>query len=614
MEQWLPRFSVTRPVTVVMTFLALTLLGVISWDRIPLEMMPGRFTLNEMWVWVPYPGGSPREVEASLLRPLEEQISTAPGLKRMSASARDDGVSLNLEFHRSVSMDVAYNSVVDRMERAMPELPEDVERYWVNKFSPSDAPVMWTGISIPDDVEDPHALVYEVVAKRLERVPGVGQVDVWGVDASAVFVEFSLDALSAHGVNLGEVIGSLSQDNFQLASGRVVDDGRVRYLRSLARWQDIDEIRAIPVKPGVTVGDIADVQYGPDPSPDIRHIDGNEGAALAINKESDANTVAVTSAVEEAFAELEADPRLAGGRFITFFNQGELIQSSVDDLLMTALTGGLCAVIVLFAFLREWKLTLLIASCIPFTLLLTVAVLYFNGSSLNLLTLMGLMLAVGMVVDNAIVVVESIYARRQAGAAPKAAAIVGASEVVLAITLSTLTTMVVFLPIILMTEDADFSFFMGELGMPVVWALGASLLVAVVFTPLTTTLLKGGGADGGLRPQPRWISWLAAHYQRAVRWVLEHRMDATLGIVGLAVLTFVVPVKAVGCQDVSEGNVGQFTVRFQVPPDLGYGQRLEIVETFETWAEEHREAWGIRTHRADLGAGSDFGRLSVHLT
>lgn len=614
MEQWLPRFSVTRPVTVVMTFLALTLLGFIAWDRIPLEMMPGRFTLSEMWVWVPYPGGSPREVEASLLRPLEEHISTAPGLKRMSASARADGVSLNLEFHRSVSMDVAYNSVVDRMERAMPELPDDVERYWVNKFSPSDAPVMWTGISIPDAVEDPHALVHEVVAKRLERVPGVGQVDVWGVDANAVFVEFSLDALSSHGVNLGEVIGSLSQDNFQLASGRVVDDGRVRYLRSLARWQDIDEIRSIPVKPGVTVGDIADVQYRPDPSPDIRHIDGNEGAALAINKESDANTVAVTSAVEEAFAELEADPRLSGGRFITFFNQGELIQSSVDDLLMTALSGGICAVIVLFAFLREWKLTLLIAACIPFALLLTVSVLYFNGSSLNLLTLMGLMLAVGMVVDNAIVVVESIYARRQAGAAPKAAAIRGTSEVVLAITLSTLTTMVVFLPIILMTEDADFSFFMGELGMPVVWALGASLLVAVVFTPLTTTLLKGGGEDGGLRAQPRWITVLSERYQRAVRWVLEHRMDAAMGILGLTVLTFVVPVKAVGCQDVSEGNVGQFAVRFQVPPDLSFSQRLEIVETFEAWAEDHRDEWGIRTHRADLSAGSDYGRLNVHLT
>lgn len=614
MEQWLPRFSVTRPVTVVMVFLALTLLGFIAWDRIPLEMMPGKFTLNRMWVWVPYQGASPREVEASLLRPIEEQISTAPGLKSMRGRARDSGVSLSLEFHRSVSMDVAYNSVVDRMERTMPDLPDDVERYWVYKWNPSDEPVVWSGISLPDDIEDPHGLVNDVVAKRLERVPGVGKVDVWGVDPSRVFVEFSLDALSSHNVNLGEVIGSLAQDNFQLASGRVVDDGRVRYVRSLARWQSVDEIRAIPIKPGVTVGDIADVQYRPDPSPDIRHIDGNEGAALAINKESDANTVAVTSAVEEAFAELERDPRLKGARFVVFFNQGELISNSVNDLLMTALTGGICAIIVLFAFLREWKLTLLIAACIPFTLLLTVTVLYFRGSTLNLLTLMGLMLAVGMVVDNAIVVVESIYARRQRGEVPKRAAILGASEVVLAITLSTLTTMVVFLPIILMSEDADFSFFMGELGMPVVWALGASLLVAVIFTPLTTTLLKGGAQNGGLKVEPRWITWLAQRYQRGVRWVLTHRVDAMMGLVAITVLTFVLPVKSVGCQDEAEGNVGQFVVRFQVPPDLSYRDRLEIVETFETWAEDHRDEWGIRTHRSDLDSGSDYGRLNIHLT
>ena len=612
MNDWLPRFSVTRPVTVVMVFLALSLLGSIAWDRIPLEMMPGRFTLNRLWVWVPYDGASPRETEANLLRPVEEAVSTSPGIKSMRGSARDNGIQLSLEFHRSVSMDVAYNSVVDRMERAMPDLPDDVERYWIYKWNPADEPVMWSGISLPDGIEDEHGLVNDYVAKRLERVPGVGKVDVWGVDPKRVFVDFNLDLLSMHGVNLGEVIGSLAQDNFQLASGRVVDGGRVRYVRSLARWQSIDELRAIPVKPGVTVGDIADIEYRLDPSPDINHIDGREGAALAINKESDANTVAVTEAVEAAFAELEADPRLQGARFVTFFDQGSLIQDSIDDLLMTAATGGLCAIVVLFAFLREWRLTLLIAACIPFTLLLTVTITYFTGRSLNLLTLMGLMLAVGMVVDNAIVVVESIYARRQLGEGPKPAAIRGTGEVVLAITLSTLTTMVVFLPIILMTEDADFSFFMGELGMPVVWALGASLMVAVVFTPLSTTLLKG--ERGSLPKEPRWITWLTTRYRRWLAAVLTHRTDALVGVVAFTVLTVLVPAKSVGCQDQADGNVGQFVVRFEVPADFTYTERLDTVDALEAWVEDHRDEWGIRTHRSQLGADSSYGRLYIHLT
>lgn len=615
MNDWLPRFSVTRPVTVVMLFLALSLLGSIAWNRIPLEMMPGRFTLNKLWVWVPYQGASPRETEANLLRPVEEHISTAPGIKSMRGRARDNGIQLSLEFHRSVSMDVAYNSVVDRMERAMPELPDDVERYWIYKWNPSDEPVMWSGISLPDEIEDEHGLVHDYVAKRLERVPGVGKVDVWGVDPKRVFIDFNLDRLSQYGVNLGEVIRSLAQDNFQLASGRVVDGGKVRYVRSLARWESVEEIRAIPVKAGVTVGDIAEIQYRLDPSPDINHIDGREGAALAINKESDANTVAVTEAVELAFAELEADPRLQGAKFVTFFDQGSLIQDSIDDLLMTAATGGLCAIIVLFAFLREWRLTLLIAACIPFTLLLTVTLTYFTGRSLNLLTLMGLMLAVGMVVDNAIVVVESIYARRQEGERPKPAAIGGTGDVVLAITLSTLTTMVVFLPIILMTEDADFSFFMGELGMPVVWALGASLVVAVVFTPLSTTLLRGGGAGGagGLPTEPRWITWLTARYRRWLEAVLTHRTDTLVGVVAFTALTILVPAKAVGCQDEADGNIGQFVVRFEVPADFTYYERLDTVEALESWVEDHRDDWGVRTHRSQLGADSSYGRLYIHL-
>ncbi len=615
MMDWLPRFSVTRPVTVIMGFLALCLLGAIAWDRIPLEMMPGRFTLNRLWVQVPYDGASPREVETSLLRPIEEHLSTAPGIKSMRGRASSTGVGMSLEFHRSVSMDVAYNAVVDRLERAMPDLPEDVERYWIYKWNPADEPVMWSGISLPKGIEDEHALVHDYVAKRLERVPGVGKVDVWGVDPRRVFIEFSLDRLSNHNVNLGEVIASLSQDNFQMATGRVVDRGRVRYIRSLARWEDMDDILALPVRNGVRIGDIADVRYRLDPSPDINHIDGREGAALAINKESDANTVAVTEAVEAAFAELEADPRLMGARFVTFFDQGSLIQDSINDLLTTAATGGLCAIIVLFAFLREWRLTLLIAACIPFTLLMTVTILYFTGRSLNLLTLMGLMLAVGMVVDNAIVVVESIYARRQEGVAPPRAAIEGTSDVGLAITLSTLTTMVVFLPIILMTEDADFSFFMGELGMPVVWALAASLFVAVIFTPLTTTLLKGRpGDNGGLPTEPRWITWLSDRYRRWLKAVLTHRTDALVGILAFTTLTFIVPARAVGCQDEADGNIGQFVVRYEVPADFTYGERLKVVETLEAWVEGHREDWGVRTHRANLGADSSYGQLNVHLT
>ncbi|HCH64211.1 MAG TPA: hypothetical protein DFR83_15515 [Deltaproteobacteria bacterium] len=610
MTRWLPTLSVRRPVTILMVFLALMVLGVIAWSRIPLEMLPSTFSLNRLWVFVPYGDSSPRETEAQIVLPLEEHISTAPGLKEMNSRARADNAMVALKFHRSLSMDEAYNALVDRLERAMSDLPDEVERYWIWKFDPNSEPILWAGIGLPDDVEDEHRLVTEVVGKKLERVPGVGQVETWGVTPRRVFVEYDLDALRVHGVNLGDVYRSLSTDNFQMASGRIVDGGKVRYVRSLARWETIEDLERIPIRDGLVLQDIATITYRPDPSASINHIDGKEGAALAISKESDANTVAVAEAIEEAFVELENDPALEGMKFVKFFSQGDMISESVDELLNTAATGGLCAVIVLFAFLREWRLTLLLAGCIPVTLLLTVTALYFTGHTLNLLTLMGLMLSVGMVVDNAIVVVESIYTRRMQRVDPDTAAIEGTAEVNLAITLSTLTTMVVFLPVILMSGNVDFSFFLGEIGMPVVWALGASLAVALVFTPLTTTLLRD---QSTLLAEPRWITWLTERYARGLQWVLHNRTDALMGILALTLVTWVLPFQVVGCEEEGGADFGQFDIALQLDSDFTYSERLEIVETFEDWIDENRERWGVRTHRADLGSGSSYGRLNVHL-
>jgi len=605
----LARLSVGRPVTVAMSFLALLLMGGIAWKEIPVEMMPGRFTLNRMWVWVPYQDSSPRETERQIVRPMEDHLATAPGLNEMDTRASRGSARASLSFHRSVSMDSAYNAVVDRMERAMADFPEDVERYYIYRWNPGDEPILWGGMSVPDDVEDLHHLVTEVVQKRIERIPGVGKVDIWGVNPKAVFIDIDRNALMAHGVNLMEVMGALGSDNFQMATGRVVDGGSVRYIRSLARYEDLDELRQYPIGNNLVLSDIASVVHRPNLSAAISRIEGRDGVAFGIYKESDANTVDVSRAIAETFRELEQDSRIKGMSFVTFFDQGEVIQGSIDNVLNTAMWGGLFAVIVLFAFLRQWKMTLLIAACIPFTLLLTVAVTYFSGRSLNLLSLMGLMLAVGMVVDNAIVVVESIYARRQSGEAPKSSAVRGTIDIGLAITLSTLTTMVVFLPIILMSGDADFSFFMSELGMPVVWALGASLIVALFFTPLTTTIIKGTEAI----PDPPWVLKLAGRYKSALGWMLSHRTDALVGMLGMLFITVVVPVKAVGCNEADDGNIGEFSIRYRVGADASYYDRRDVIEAVDAYVEKNKERWGVRTWRARMRDTGQRGTTSVYL-
>lgn len=609
MIKLIPRFSVTRPVTVVTAFLVILVVGVITALRMPVQMMPSGWTPPYLWIWVPYEDSTPIETEARITKPLEEQLATVPGIKSLGSTSRSDNANLELEFHGSSDMDEAYNAAADRIERTMPSLPDDVERAYIFRFDPSDEPVVWAGLSVPKGTEDVHYLVTRIVQKRLERIPGVGRVDIWGVDEAVVWIEFNREALLANNVDLLTLMSKLGADNFQLASGRVEDRGAVRYVRALSRFETLEDIRGYPVAPGVRLADVAEVAYKTAASADINRIDGQDGAALAINKESSANTVEVCEEVRAAFAELEADPRLVGFKFPVFFDQGTLISDSMDALKESAWEGGLLAVFVLILFLREWRITMLIAATIPSSILLALTIMYFRGESLNLLSMLGLMLATGMIVDNAVVVVETIYRRRQDGQDPVTAAIDGTAEVLLPITLSTLTSIVVFLPVILMSEDATFSFFMGALGLPVVYLQVGSLFITLLFTPLSTVWL--GGTD--VKPDANWVKALARWVDRGVAAALAHKLDTFIGLLAVLLVTLVVPVQAVGCSDESDSNLNDFSVRYEVPAAYTYAERLEVVKAFEKMVEDHHDRWGVRVYRSRLTSGSKNGRLYVYL-
>ena len=609
MREWLPALSYDRPVSVLMLLLAMLVMGAIAWVQIPMQMLPSGFEPGFLWVTIPWTDASPVETDERIIRPVEAQLATIPGLSRVRSYANAGAGNFALEFHSSADMDEAYNAVVDRIERSMPDLPEDIERYWIYRYNPNDSPVIWAGVSLPEDVEDPHHLMSRIVQPQLERIAGVASVDVWGVPRRAVYIDYEKDRLYGAGVDLGDFQRKLAADNFQMASGQIVDRGLNQHARSLARIEGVEDLRRYPVKEGVVLEDIADVSMRSSISSDLNRVNGEQAAAFALMKESSANTVEVTEEVERVLKEMEADPRLEGVSFFVFFNQGELIGESIDTLTTTALTGGFFAILILYAFLREWKMTLLIATSIPFSLLITVGVLYSRGMSLNLLSLMGLMLAVGMVVDNAIVVVETIYRRRAEGAGTRAAAIGGTAEVNLAILMSTLTTMVVFLPVILMTENQDFSFFLGVIGFPVVFALAASLIVALVFAPLATRYM----GRASIRPDPLWLQWLTRKYVGALRWVLCHRVDATMALAAIALLTYTVAIPGVSCSDSGDENLNDFAIRFEVPPQFGMGDRDATLRAFETVVEEHREEWGVRVYRSDLAGNSNHGRVRIYL-
>lgn len=595
---------------------ALLVMGLISISRLSVQLLPDGLEPRFLWVNVPFYNASPAETDDLVIRPIAEELATLSGLSNQRSTATSNNASFALEFQSSVPMNEAYNEVVERLERAMPRLPDEVERYFVYKYNPADTPIVWAGVIIPDTVENPSQLMERVVQPKLDRIPGVASVDVWGVSGQRLQIYYDRESLLSHGIDIGSVQGALGSDNFQRGGGKIVDQGQTRHIRSLARLTSPDELSEYPIRDdGLVLSDISEIGLLNLGSADIDRINGQPSAALAIRKESSANTVETAAAVKKVFDEFAEDPRLTGVEFLVFFDQGDIISDSLGTLVGAAETGGLFCVIILFLFLREWRMTLLISLAIPFSMLITLAALYFRGDTLNIVAMMGLMLAIGMVVDNAIVIVESIYRQRSLGLSPKEAAIEGSSEVNMAIIASTATTMVVFLPVILMTDDADVSFLLGVLGFPVLLALAASLLVALVFIPLATLVVSRGNkgeVDLAEKGESRWLAYLRTRYRKVLAWSLTHRFDMTAALFAVLVISGIA-----GTQvdfDTSGGaDNDNFTINFTVPRDATVAERDDIGMRFETLLADNKERLFLDIYRLQLGASGTRGSVQVYL-
>ncbi|MEE2827727.1 MAG: efflux RND transporter permease subunit [Myxococcota bacterium] len=602
----LPRFALRRPVTVSMVLLASLVMGVISWSRIPVQLMPSGYDFPYIWVWMPYKASTPRETERQIVQPVEDAIETLPGVRRLEARASRNFARFEIELNQGTDMDEAYNGLVERLERTRVELPDDFEQYYVYKYNPSDQPIVWAAVTLPSDAEDPAYVIETRIQGALERVPGVARVEFNGAHRARVYIDFSREALESHKVSLYEVMQSLQSDNFTMPSGDLQADGRVVLLRSIASFESAREIARLPIREGLVLEDVAEVVLARPVSGSIHRVNGETAASMDIYKESGANTIEVCEGVRAAIDRLGSDPRLRDYAVHPFFDQGALIQESVDTLRNAALQGGVLAIFVLLLFLRRLKVTVLIALSIPLSLLMTVVIQYALGESINLLAMMGLMLSVGMTVDNSVVVVESIYRRRELGDSPREAAVLGTAEVALAILAATLTTVVVFLPLILMSDDAEFSFFMGRLGLPVCFALACSLVVALVFVPLVTLATGPPAAPSALARS------MTGAYVRLLSLVLRKRSSA-FALTLLLLFSISIPMNHLKESDSTEGGIIDFVIGMEFPATFTTAEIDDALRSYEEEVEEKRQEWGIRAIRVRRWEGSRRGFLMAFM-
>jgi HAE1 family hydrophobic/amphiphilic exporter-1 len=507
-----------------MLFCAVVAVGALAYARIPVQLLPSGFTPPYLFVRIPYRDGTPREVERSVARPAEEALATVRNIETINSRSGANECRIWMAFRTGTDMDLAYSEVRDRMDRAMAEFPEDVDRVSIHKFNPNSEPVMELAISYPDDVRDLSKLERKL-SREIERLPGVAKLEFEGLVDESVRIEIDRDRARATGVNLYQLVQRLRREDFTMGAGTIEEGGKEHAVRSVATLDGPAEVAALPVAPGVQLGDVATVRRALSLRDVISRIDGKESITVEIFRESEANTVDVCAAIRKVVEEdFRDDPELKGVSFFILHDSGRMIAQSIDTLQESALQGGLFSLLILGVFLLRLRLSLLINVAVPLSFLITLIAMYFGGDSLNIVTLMGLTLSIGMLVDNSVVVSENIDRLRQLGRSPLEAAVEGAAEVALPVTLSTLTSVVVFLPLALMSGDGMMQFYMGRLAIPVCVSLLASLLVSLALVPAATAFLAGRRSPRPLAP----IRWSAAATGSALSWCLRHRLETLL--------------------------------------------------------------------------------------
>ncbi len=599
-------FSLRRPVTTVMLFVSLVVVGLIAAFRLPLEALPD-VSAPFLFVQLPYEGSSPEEVERNLLRPAEEALATMTGIKRMRGQADANGAGIFLEF-RDWNRDIAITAseARERLDAIRDDLPDDFRRYFVFKWSSGDQAILRVRLAGDVDLSASYDLLDRLLKRRIERVPGVARVEVNGAPANEVEIAIDPDRLNAHGVALNTLAERLRTVNFSVSAGMLEDGGVRLRVQPQGEIASLDQLRELVIDTGgLRLGDVAEVRLKPARIDFARRLDGRQAVGLEVFKERDANLVEVSRA---AMAELDAagrDPGLEGIEFKVMHDMGKEVTGSLIELAEAGAVGLLLSIAVLFFFLRHWPSTLMVTLAIPICFIMTLGFMHFFGVTLNVLSLMGLLLAVGMLVDNAVVVVESIYQERERDPGnPVRASLAGTKHVAIALSAGTLCHCIVFLPNLL-GEVNDISIFMAQIAITISVSLLASWLVAVSLIPMLSARMRTPPAlveKGGV------IRRLQDRYARLLRWTLAHRGWSVAGIV-LVVALSLVPIKGTTFDMFGGGEQGEIQLYYKWNGGYTLPQMSEEVTRVEGFLDANRERFRITQVYSYFSEGNDAGTI-----
>ncbi|MCT4633226.1 MAG: efflux RND transporter permease subunit [Firmicutes bacterium] len=595
--------SIKRPVTITMIMLVIILLGIVSLTRLSVNLYP-EMDIPVAIVSTSYEGVGPKEIETLISKEIEQSMSTVGGIKTLTSMSNEGGSLVVLEFNYGVDMDSAVMEMREKLDLIRAFLPDDAGKPMVFKINPNSFPIMFFSVNSDMDIDETKRLVEDRIVNRIERLDGVASVYVTGGNEKEVEILLDNNILGQYNIDPVLVSRVIAGENINLPGGNINRGKKDVILRTTGEFKSVKEIGEVMIPVGKTsmpLKNIGSVQLENKDRLTINELNGKESLSISISKQSDYNTVEVANLVNAELRKISDE--FEGLRIEKIFDQSEFIKDSIQNVTKNGLLGGIFSVIVLLIFLRNIRSTLIIAVAIPVSVVGTFSLIYFGGISLNMMTLGGLALGMGMLVDNSIVVLENIYRYRSLGYDSMEAARKGVSEVGTAVVASTITSVAVFLPIVF--SEGLTSLIFKELAMTVTFSLLASLVVALTFVPmLSSRLLKvdldkrshDKFSEGFEKFQKKYVSFLS----RAIR----HKFITIFTAILLVALSVGLATKlgAVFLPKVDEGHI-------KISVEMPIGTRIEYTHDFIKEIEsEIKDIEEIDTIFLSSGSGGNFSR------
>jgi hydrophobe/amphiphile efflux-1 (HAE1) family protein len=603
--------SIKRPVFTTMIIMAILVLGLFSFIKLNVDQFPN-VDIPFVTVTTVLPGAGPEQVESDVTKIIEDAVNPIAGVDHITSTSQEGVSIVTIQFKLEVEGEVASQEVREKVAAVRSQLPDDVKEPVIQRFDPSSQPILTLTVSGKRSEKEVTTFTKDVIKKRLENIPGVGSVTLVGGAEREILIAVDADRLNAYNLSIQDIIQSIASANIEIPGGTIKQGNRQYILRTMGKLTKVPEFKNIivssPNGQNIYLSDVATVTDSTEEKTSLTRLNGNIAVGLDIRKQSGSNTVQVAEGVKKEIVnikkEIPKDYNITVAR-----DNSEFIKNSINDVLFDLIYGALLAVIVIYFFLANLRATIISAFALPTSIIGSFTLMYALGFTLNVMSLLALSLAVGLLIDDAIVVIENIYRHMSEGESPLEAAKAATEEIGLAVMAVTLTLVAVFVPVAFMPGIVGRFFY--EFGITVTIAVLISLFVAFSLTPmLSSRWLKKEdeslSKDGNIIEKTLYyfnhlFEWMSGKYRKALNWSLNHRILIVLGSIAVFLFSFYL-MSFLGSEFFPQQDQGEFTITINAAPGSSLQKTDEIAKQIEAVI---RKKEGVVNVLTTIGAGND---------